>query len=422
MNLRDAHGHPLSGATGPALEAYERALAIVLDWRAGPEGPLEQALQLAPQFVMAHALRAWLLISGRDPARARTARPVLELAARWSATAHERAHLAAAGAALADDFERAKTLLGQLLKERPRDALALHVAHGLDYVTGDRARLRDRVAAVLPSWSAAMPGYPAVLAMHAFGLGESGRYRRAERTALAILALQPHLPRAHHAMAHVFEMTGRATEGAQWLNTHVDAWRRDSAVATHVSWHLALFELALGRVDRALALYDQRIRAGQSPAIADLIDAAALLWRIELQGGAAGPRWQELAAAWAPHVDDRYCSFSDLHAMLAFVGARDWPLADRLEHELVDAQLKATRHGETTRLLGLPAGRALIAYGRGRVARAVGLLATLSRAAHRLGGSQAQRDVLQLTLRHALHRVGRPGSPPRGALPAIVPA
>ena len=37
----------------------------------------------------------------------------------------------------------------------------------LDYLTGDTDRLADRVAAVLPAWSAGLPGYGAVLAMHA---------------------------------------------------------------------------------------------------------------------------------------------------------------------------------------------------------------------------------------------------------------
>ena len=42
-------------------------------------------------------------------------------------------------------------------------------------------RMSDRVAAVLPAWSSDLPGYHAVLAMHAFGLEECGEYERAER-------------------------------------------------------------------------------------------------------------------------------------------------------------------------------------------------------------------------------------------------
>ncbi len=69
--------------------------------------------------------------------------------------------------------------------------------------------------------------------------------------------------------------------------------------------------------------------------------------------------------AWAPTIDDGFCSFNDLHAMLAFVGARDWIRAQRLELALAEAASLPTRYGETTRQLGLPACRALIAFGRG---------------------------------------------------------
>jgi tetratricopeptide (TPR) repeat protein len=275
------------------------------------------------------------------------------------------------------------------------------------------------VSAVLPAWSSDLPGYHAVLAMHAFGLEECGEYERAEQVAQAALALNPADVRAHHVMAHVFEMTERADAGVRWMDEHVASWGADTVVATHCWWHLALFHLAQGRFDRALALYDQRIRAGRSSEVADLIDSAALLWRVELRGGDAGTRWVELAAAWGAHIDDRFCSFNDLHAMLAFVGAHDWDRAQRLELVLTRDQSLPTRHGETTRQLGLPACRALIAFGRGNNTLATTLLASLPALAHRLGGSHAQRDVLRRPLLQAIERIRRPARRLRIARPPI---
>ena len=69
---------------------------------------------------------------------------------------------------------------------------------------------------------------------------------------------------------------------------------------------------------------------------------------------------------------------------------------------------RLTRYGETTRQVGLPACRALIAFGRGNDTLAINLLASLPALAHRLGGSHAQRDVLNLTLLKALGRTRRP--------------
>jgi len=406
VNRLDHRGCAVWGAEPAALEAFERALAAYQGWRGGADAPLALALQEAPRFVMAHVLQAYLLACGRDPRGIARARPTLARAAALPANERERRHVAALAAVLDDDdFDGARAILGELLRIEPRDALALQVAHSLDYVAGDVRGMNERVAAVLPAWSTDLPGYHAVLAMHAFGLEENGRYEEAEASARTALALDPLDARAHHAMAHVFEMTGRPEAGERWLADHARGWANDTVVATHCWWHRGLFQIALGRPELALDIYHHHVRAGNSEAIADLIDASALLWRIDLAGCDVGGRWLDLADAWAPHIDDGFCSFNDLHAMLAFVGARDGRRADQLVRALRTASSRPTRHGTTTRLLGLAACRALAAFGRGDDLLAITLLASLPAQAHRLGGSHAQRDVLHLTMQRAIERL-----------------
>jgi tetratricopeptide (TPR) repeat protein len=406
VNRVDHRGCAVSGAEPAALVAFECALAAYQGWRCGAELPLALALLEAPGFVMAHVLQAYLLVCSRDPRRVALARPTLERASALPANARERLHLAAIAALLDDDdLDAARTTLGELLRLEPRDALALQAAHSFDYVSGDVRGMKERVAAVLPSWSTELPGYHSILAMHAFALEENGRYPEAEASARAALALDPLDARAHHVMAHVFEMTDRAEAGERWLADHFEGWASDTVVATHCWWHRGLFQLELGRPERALDIYRHHIRAGRSQAVADLIDASALLWRIELAGCAVGARWRELADAWAPHIDDTFCSFNDLHAMLAFVGARDWQRVDRLVRVLRRSNARPTRHGGTTRLLGLAACRALAAFGRGDDMLAVALLASLPADSHRIGGTHAQRDVLHLTMEHAVERL-----------------
>ena len=413
MTAYDHRDCAITGATPAALQSYEQALAAFQGWRGGADAQLAHALEAAPGFVMAHALRAWLLLCSRDPQAVRAARPTLQRAARLPANERERLHLAAIRSALEDDYEGAKAQLADVLRLQPRDAVALQVAHAFDYVTGDVESLDRRVAGVLPAWSHALPGYHAVLAMHAFGLEESGEYERAEAAARAALALDPADARAHHVMAHVFEMTGRAAAGEHWLREHAAHWAGDSLVATHGWWHLALFQIAQGHPGAALVTYDTHVRDPRSVAIADLIDASALLWRIRLAGADTGARWSELANGWTAHIDDRFCTFNDLHAMLAFVGAGDTVRACRLEGELVASQALPTRHGRASRDIGLPACRAIAAFGRGDDMQAITLLASLPALAHRIGGSHAQRDVLHLTLMAAVERIRRPARQPR---------
>jgi uncharacterized membrane-anchored protein len=179
MSAIDARGCSISGATPAALEAYERALAAFQSWRRGADAHLAVALREAPGFVMAHVLQAYLHLSSRDPGHVRLARPVLARAAELPANERERLHLAAISASIADHYERAKARWSEVLSRYPRDVLALQAAHAFDYITGDLDRMNDRVAAVLPAWSNELPGYHAVLAMHAFSLEECGRYGRA---------------------------------------------------------------------------------------------------------------------------------------------------------------------------------------------------------------------------------------------------
>jgi tetratricopeptide (TPR) repeat protein len=404
--LQDARGCRVTGASGRALEHYERALHGLLAWRGEPRTEARLALEEAPGFVMGHVLEAQLHLCSRDPSGAAVARASLERARRLPQDARERMHLAAIATALTGDWDRARELLACILNRYPRDLLALAVSHTMDHYLGDTHELHARVAAVLPAWSSADAGYHGVLAMHAFGLEEGGRYAQAEDAALAALELEPGDLRAHHARSHVLEMQGRAAEGVRWMGERAAHWSGSGASSTHLWWHLALHHLELGDARHALEIHDRRIGAAAPPALAELIDASALLWRLHLRGAALGDRWRLLAARWAPRARDAFCAFNDVHAMLAFVGAerRD------LQRQLLRAQRRRLAHGGTNRAMlravGFPASQALAAFGQQDYGRAAALLRGLPEVSHRLGGSHAQRGLIGLTLRHAQNKIG----------------
>lgn len=412
-----------AGHADEAAHRYRQALAALLAWRSGVEAHLSDALEASPGFVMARIARAWLRLGHRDPHVVRSAAPELAVAASLPMRENERRHWSAADAVLHDDHEGAKARLGELLARDPHDRLALHMAHLLDHVTGDTAALHDRVAAVLSQASPRSAGYHALLSMHGFGLVERGEPAAARRAAEAALAHEPFDARAHHVMAHVFEMSDRPDEGVRWLERHEPTWGRGTVVATHAWWHAALFHVAQGRHAQALEVYDRQLACHDPARLSDLIDATALLWRLALAGHDLGPRWAGLAYAWAPHLDDAYCSFTDVHAMLAFVGAGDAERAARLEANLLRARSAPSRYGATTRQLGLAACQAIHAFGQGRFALAASLLSSLPpERTRQLGGSVAQRDLLQQTRQAALRRLGRTAHPARPAARALAAA
>lgn len=399
MTSTDARGLRVSGASARALDHCERALAGFLAWTGEPRVQARHAVEAAPGFVMGHVLEAQLHLCSRDPADLAVARASIARARVLPANARERLHVAAAATTLAGEWDRARALLGVVLERHPRDLLALAAAHANDHYLGDVRALADAVARALPAWSRADPGFAGVLAMQAFGLEEAGDYPRAEAAAFAALELDPSNLRAHHARSHVLEMQGRAAEGLRWMRERARHWADAGPSSTHLWWHLALHHLDLGDARTALDVFDRRMGGGS---LNELIDASALLWRLELGGERLGARWARLAERWAPRAEEVFCAFNDVHAMIAFVGAGRRDLQRRL---LAAQRRRLARGGTNSSMLsavGHPASEALRAFGEGRYGRAADLLAALPAVSHRLGGSHAQRGILGLTYRAAL--------------------
>ena len=329
-------------------------------------------------------LRASELVYSRDPREHKAGRAAVARLA-------DHPHLPALHAGLEGDYRAARAAYDEILARDPHDSVALWASQVLDYYLGEPQALRDRTAKVLAAWSADEPGYHEVLAMHAFGLEECGEYEAAERAARRALELEPADERAFHALLHVFEMKGRPRAGLR----AIAAFERRAPLTNHLWWHAALFHLQENRPEAALRVYERSMRLGE---LSELIDASSLLWRLQLSGYDVRDWFPAVADAWQPHADDGYCSFNDLHAMMAFVATRRWSAAQRV---IAAMERRLTRTGganyEMTRAVGLPAARALLAFGQGQFARADKLLRGLPPVAHKLGGSHAQRDVLQLT-------------------------
>jgi tetratricopeptide (TPR) repeat protein len=288
----------------------------------------------------------------------------------------------------------------------PRDLFALQVAHVGDFFLGAATFLRDRAAQVLPHWNESVPGYGYVLGMHAFGLEECSLYAKAEDTGRRALELNRRDPWAVHAVTHVMEMQGRLRDGIEWLTSREDDWARDNGFAFHNWWHLGLFHLDLGDTHHVLELYDRRIRPNPTQAPLELIDASAMLWRLQLRGVDVGARWQALADAWTPLAEQAYYAFNDVHAVMAFVGAGRFEAAAQVAVALDRRANAADTNAMMSRDVGLPLAKGLIAFATGCYSECIDRLLAVRAIANRFGGSHAQRDVIHLTLVEAALRAG----------------
>jgi tetratricopeptide (TPR) repeat protein len=409
----DRRGNPVSTSSTAALEHAERALWRSMTFYGAPLEDCDAASVEDPAWLLPHLLKAGFLLGLSEAGFAREGAAVLDAAVPLlqAATARERAHFDALRTLQAGDWDGARREWEALLLAHPRDAMALQWAHLFDFYRGDATNLRQRVARVLPEWDPADPLQPHVLAMHAFGLEESNLYAEAEDAGRRALAADPKAPWAVHAVAHVMEMQGRHEEGTQWLERWRPEWSAGNGFSVHLGWHQALFALERLDTPNALALLDEHMAAQKMQVTLERLDAAALLWRLQLIGADVGTRWGDLLAAWDPAPDSvGHYAFNDLHALLALLGAGEHA---RAEAWLGAAGARAEAARGTNREMavevGLPLMRGVLAYAQRRPDEAIAQMYPVRARAHRFGGSHAQRDLIDQTLLAASARASDRG-------------
>ncbi|HSD36024.1 MAG TPA: tetratricopeptide repeat protein [Rhodocyclaceae bacterium] len=404
----DQQNLALPGADAAAAALYGDALRAFNLYRGDPLALLEAALEAAPDFQMAHVLKAHLYALSTEPAATAHARIMVDALKARQLDERAASHVHALDALLKDGWQAAALALDMHNVRWPRDLLALQSGHLVDFLRGNARNLRDRIARVLPQWSSDTPGYSILLGFHAFGLEECGAYETAEETGRRAIELEPLDCWAQHAVAHVLEMQNRAQEGVAWMTSKEANWSGDdNFFKVHNWWHLALFQLELGRQDEALSLYDRAVRRDRGTLALDLIDAAAMLWRLQLAGVEVGDRWAEVANCWSQHADGRTYAFNDWHATMAYLGA-----GRTHDTEALLKAMRATAAGngeaaEWTRKVGLPLAEGFIAFAHADYDTAVERLYPTRFGANLFGGSHAQRDIIDLTLTEAALRGGQ---------------
>ena len=398
--MHDIFGQQASLTKASTLNHWNATQLAFLAHGATTPDRLAAVLAEAPDFAHAQAVKGmfYLLLGRRELLQ--TAQTALTAATQAikdaPATPRETRYVETLKTWLDGSPSSAVHLLEQVLRDHPDDTLSMKLSQAIRFVLGDCAGMRRSVERVLPAYDPKHPGHGYLLGCHSFALEETGEYERAENAGRQALWTAPDDAWGLHAVTHVHDMTGNATKGLDWLDGRESAWVHCNNFRFHVWWHKALMQLDLGRIDEALALYDQQIRKDHTDDYRDISNGTALLMRLELEGVDVGNRWEELADLSAARTEDGSLVFADLHYLLALNGDGRQADATRLVRRIChDGQ---TGTSETARRMATPGAEAALglqAFGEARYAQAFAHLARARPAMQLAGGSHAQRDVFE---------------------------
>jgi len=260
-----------------------------------------------------------------------------------------------------------------------------------------------REAEILAYMAALLPHYGEdwwCLSQYAFALCENGVQDKASTIIDQSLELNPRNANGAHVRSHIYYETGETDLGITYLAKWLKPYDRAGYLDGHLSWHAALWSLEQGDVETMWQRIDADVKPGvaQGLPINVLTDTASILYRAELAGvKVSKERWLAISDYAAQFFPESAIGFTDVHAALAHAMAGNNEAVMRLINS----------PNALTGDLVTPIARAYVAISHESWVEAVDLLVSSMADHARLGGSRAQRDLLEFSLLGVLLKLGK---------------
>ncbi len=403
--MNDRFGLPISTSSSAAADHYLEGLDLLLSQNFGPEERFQQSIEADEGFAMAHAGMAWVAMMRGTASEAKEGIANAQSLS-VGISSREKADIEAIDLWINNKGIQSLGVIRDHLKEYPKDVLMLRLAQRL-FMQGCHSagvpNFPDELFTLCQSIAKHCEDDWAFLGSYAFAHHETGRLDEAFKLASKSLEMYPLNAVASHSVTHVYFEKGDASSGGGFLGNWLEGFDKRASYHVHLSWHLALFELAMGRYKNALALYETDIRPSVvSKSAASLADSASLMWRLTIYGGTPPPKpWEEVRDQALPAAGNPGPPFRDAHAALAFAAAGDQEALEKT----IDAIRTAAEGGNVlVQEMTLPMIQGIAAFAEGNYGETVRLMEQPIRDLARIGGSHAQREVFEDTLLEAYIR------------------
>lgn len=398
--LKDRYDNPVSTSSTAARDAYIRGVDLLIGADAGVEAALQEAVTHDEGFAMAHLAMARALQSfGRPKEAAAALARARDVAG--GITEREASAIEALAPLIEGKGLVAYPKIRAHVAEHPRDVVLAQTCTSVFGLIGFSG-LAGREAEQLAYTSLLAPHYGDdwwFLCQHAFAQLEVGQLEPARRNIDRSLELKPDAAHVVHVKVHWLYESAEMKAGYDYIKAYKAGLDRTAQLHCHVAWHVGLWALESGDLDTMWKVVDEDIAPGasSSPAINILTDSVALLARAQLRGvDIPNARWKTLSDFAAKCFPVPGIAFADVHAALAHAMAGN---GEALEKIIRDAKGPAA---DIVSSLADTFG----AYAKGEWANAVNGFVGVMCEHERIGGSLAQRDLIEYALTGALIRLG----------------
>jgi hypothetical protein len=406
----DRYGLPLSTTSPAAASSYRDGVDRMLSAWPGAAEAFEHAIAEDPDFALSHIARARVHSFYQQGEAARKEAAVARELARRNGSERERSHVETLALAAEGQLPAALSSALKHLESWPRDAMVFSLplgAFGLFAFSGmadhDQARqdLCERHARHYgEDWW--------FLSSYGWSLTENGHVGRGRAMTEHAFDLRRDNAHTAHALLHAMFEDGSVDDADALVTQWIGGYDRSGILYGHILWHQALGALERDDAEKALAIYADVLRPSvtSAPPLNAMSDCASLLWRLEAYGHAVPKQlWQDADSYARKYFPKMSLPFVEMHMALLAAATRNQPA---LEERLRAIEQRLTE-GK------LPAGpvvpqmcRAIGAFAAEDYAACVRHLEAVLADIVRIGGSHAQREIVEDTFIVALIRTGEP--------------
>ncbi len=287
----------------------------------------------------------------------------------------------------------------------PTDIASLKVTEFLYYCTGQK-HFAERFLDLCQYCYPYHRDNAHFLSIYSFALELAGDYFGSRAMAEKSIELDPKNPWAYHTLSHYYINTGDIAQGIRILSQAVPCWKNASRpIESHNFWHLALLHLENLDFDSTLTIYKNAEWDKKVIFIGEEIDAAALLWRLDMYGKATPMQWKTLAESIGSHANFPVTPFNSVHLLYALKrGGREDALAEAISKTRDFIEGCESKDRFVWKTVGEPLIEGSLAFAEENYAKTAELLRPIIPHIASIGGSDAQVALFEQTYLTSLIR------------------